>query len=484
MSLQKKTWKNLGVVSGLQALSSLFQTVTSIVLARILFPEDFGILALAQTFILFVQRFQDFGLGTAIVQKKGEVEDLLYTANAFRTIISLVLVAACFALGPSWSAFYGEGSIGQVIRLLSLAFILNSAVFIPRSLMRRAMEFKSIFKAEASGTILASILKIALALSGAGLWSIPIGTLAGQVLTTLLSHLLRPYPFRFRFRKAAAIELYRFSRFLVIAGIVMFVSTNLDRMTVGKALGLVALGYFDVGYRWGTWLTQQIARVVPRVVLPTLSRIQTDIPRLRRGILKVTEVITVVSAPLFLGLAAVAPDFLETVIGARWLPSATTLRIATLCGLFRCMQAIPRTFLVSVGEVRHTAISAGVTLGVTVAAIFPLTFAWGIEGAAAAVSLAAFAGFLALVPPTIRKLEIGLGAYARRILPSLFAAVVMAAAVAATVDRASGLSAPVRLAMGTLVGAAFYPVVLCLITRRSLRAWKEHLRPGGSSDQE
>jgi len=485
VSLQRETWKNLGWVGSLQATVSLLQTATNIVLARLLFPDDFGVIALAQALIYFVQRFQDFGLGTAIVQKQGEVRDLLYTANLIRSLIAAVLVAACFFLGPLWADFYGHAGVGSVIRILAITFLLNSAVFIPRTLLRKSMAFKKLFVVESAGAVVNSATKLALAFSGFGFWAIAIGGLAGQVAATIGCHLAHPFPFRFRFRIGAAKELFRFARFLLLAGLIQFLNTNLDNMTVGKVLGLAALGYFDIAYRWGTWLTAQLGLVVRRVFLPTLSSIQADVPRLRAAFLRSNEVLTALAAPLFLGLAAVAPEFVSVLLGDRWAPAATALRIATICGLCRSLAEIPSTLLVSVAKTRWSAVTAGVTLAVTAAGIVPLTWWFGIEGAATAIGLAAAAGLGVTLFALFRETGLAFRTWAGSVLPALLSAGVMAAAVHLEGRALSADSAALRLLLMVAAGAVIYPGLLCILSRRTPAEWFRYAwpRPRSESDQ-
>ncbi|MEN8150423.1 MAG: lipopolysaccharide biosynthesis protein [Planctomycetota bacterium] len=477
MSLQRETWKNLGWVGGLQATLSLLQAVTNIVLARLLFPEDFGVIALAQAFIYFVQRFQDFGLGTAIVQKQGEVRDLLYTANLFRSVIAVCLVAVCFFLGPVWADFYGHHGVGSVIRILAITFLLNSAVFIPRTLLRKSMAFRKLFAVESTGAVVNAATKLVLAFSGFGFWSIAIGGLAGQLIVTIGCHLAHPYPFRFRFRAAAAGELFRFARFLVLAGLIQFMNTNLDNMTVGKVLGLAALGFFDIAYRWGTWLTAQLGLVVRRVFLPTLSAIQDDLPRLRAAYLKSNEILTAMAAPLFLGLSAVAPEFIATLLGAKWAPAATALRIAAICGLFRTLAEIPQTLLVSIAKTRWPAISAGATLAVTAVAIVPLTIWLGIEGAAVAIGLAAAAGLAVTLTAVFRETGLSPRAWFGSVLPSLSSAAIMAVAVWLEGRSLAVESPAVRLLLLVAGGAVVYTGLLCIFSRRTPAAWFRYAWP-------
>lgn len=471
MSLQRQTWRNLGWVGSLQATLSILQTGTNILLARLLFPEDFGVIALAQAFIYFVNRFQDFGLGTAIVQKQGEVESLLYTANLFRTLIAACLVAICFFLGPVWADFYGHDAVGSVVRILAITFLLNSAVFIPRTLLKRSMAFRKIFAVEAVGAAFNSATKLTLAFSGLGFWSIAIGGLAGQAVATVGYYLVNPHPFRLRFSRAAASELFRFAKFLILAGLIQFLNMNLDNMTVGKVLGLTALGYFDIARRWGTWITVQFGQMVRRVFLPTLSRIQKDLPRLRGALLKSNEVLAALAAPLFLGLAAVAPDFIATLLGSKWSPASTALRIAALCGLARTLAEIPNTLLISIGKTRWPAVTATVTLVATAAGIVPLTLRFGIEGAALAIALAAVAGLVVTLFAVFR--ETGLTAYAwlASVIPPLAAAGMMAFSVFTLGLLLPPMVPALRLLALSSAGAILYTLLLCLFSRRSPRGW-------------
>ncbi|MGB9636600.1 MAG: oligosaccharide flippase family protein, partial [Thermoplasmata archaeon] len=215
MSLREKTVKNVAWVFVLRAGTYLLSLVTSVVLARLLFPEDYGIVSLAMVFISGGEIFGDFGLGSAIIQKqKDDVERELYTGATLRLIFATLIYICIFAIAPFVAYFFGVPALVWVIRVSAIQLFLTSAGFVVNVRLTRELKFNKIVVANLSGGLSKSIFVIALAFMGLRYWSVVFGNLAGSLITVLVLYSFVSWKVKFVFDKKIGWELIHFGKYV------------------------------------------------------------------------------------------------------------------------------------------------------------------------------------------------------------------------------------------------------------------------------
>lgn len=333
MSLRQKTvtgvsWTALTRI-GEQGLTFL----TTLVLARLLSPAIFGLLGMTAVFIGFINIFQNFGLGSSIVQAKEIDQEQLSGIFWINLGASLLLLLITVCLAPLLASFYNEPAITFITMALAVNFPLKALSTIPLALLTKRMAFKELAIIAWLSLIGGSITGIILAFIGFGVWA-----LVGQKIMDSLINLVlfwtvvtwRPTQMAPYQRIKAQI---RYGIHFQISSLFNYGTRNTDYLLVGRFIGSEALGIYQMAYQLMIWTQQNVTGVVAQVMFPTLSTIQDDKERVKKVYLKVTSSIALFSFPLVLGLWVVAPSFIYVVLGEKWGEVVPIFRILAILGL-------------------------------------------------------------------------------------------------------------------------------------------------------
>jgi len=238
--------------------------------------------------------------------------------------------------------------------------------------------------------ILTSIL---LALFGYGVWRLAWGTLAGEITLAFLFFINNTTLFNKSILTRQKVstfvsenrKLMKFSRPIIGASVVTFLITGLDNIIVGKMLGPVQLGFYSIAFTWGNICVYGFVSWIGQVFFPTVAKIQDDLKRVQRGYLDALKWTGLIIAPICLGLFALAPQFVENVLGEKWLPAAPALRLLSLYGLLRGLGSIGGSVRKAIGHPEIQLRLGLVFLVIMLIGIVPLTLKWGITGTALSV---------------------------------------------------------------------------------------------------
>lgn len=324
-SVHALQWSVLGEL-GARVLGPL----TFIVLARVLVPEDFGVVAAATVVVSLAQVLCELGLAKALVQRSERVEEAANTAFWMNGVFGLLLTALAWSLAPAVASFFGDPRIGLALRALSPIMLLAGLSAVPLALLQREFRFKALFWSRLAGAVLPAVGGIPVALAGGGYWALVAGTLAGQLAQSLCLWGAGGWRPRMAFDRPLAAELLRFGRWALLASLFGWGYGWLDAIIVGRYLGAHDMGL----YRTGTSLVTLVFGVVFAPLTPVLyslfSRAQHDLPLLRESLLIVVRACTLVVLPLAM-LAFALQDLLAVgVLGERWREAAVVVGIVSL----------------------------------------------------------------------------------------------------------------------------------------------------------
>jgi PST family polysaccharide transporter len=324
--------------------------ISYIVLARLLKPGDFGLLAYATVFITLLQAFVDQGIPDAVVQRADLKPSHLHTAFWFNLAVSCLLAGALALAAPGVASILGEPRLGPILRALALVLPLSALGGIHQALLKRRLDYRLVslqnFLAAFAGTITALIL----ACRGGGVWSLVGQQLASGGCTAFCAILFCPWLPRFVFAVTELRELFRFSFHITSGALLDFINRRADDFLIGFFLGTTALGIYSLAYRLLVTFTRFITAPLNSVAFSAFSRLQGDNEERRRLFYRLTRLAASAAFPLFLGVAAVAPDFLGAIFGLRWIESAPILRILCLIGILHSVALIHGTLLRASGR--------------------------------------------------------------------------------------------------------------------------------------
>ncbi|MCJ0595294.1 lipopolysaccharide biosynthesis protein [Enterococcus cecorum] len=308
--------------------------IVSIVLARILTPEDYGKIALITVFTTILQVFVDSGLGVALIQKK-DADDLDFSSVFyFNFVICLVLYAAMFIASPFIANFYNDSSLTPIIRVISLTIVVSGVKGIQQSYVSRNMLFKRFFYATLGGTIFSAILGIALAYTGFGVWAIVAQQLSNTTIDTLILWLTVKWRPKKMFSWERLKGLLSFGWKMLASSLLDTVYGNIRSLIIGKLYSSSDLAYYNQGNQFPNVVVTNINTSIDSVLLPTMASVQDDSQRVKTMTRRAIKTSTYIMAPLMMGLAFCAEPIVRLVLTDKWISCVPFLRIFCITYMF------------------------------------------------------------------------------------------------------------------------------------------------------
>jgi O-antigen/teichoic acid export membrane protein len=369
--------------------------VRTIILARLLAPEDFGLLGIAMLSLSTLEIFSQTGFHTALIQKKGNVESYLDTVWTVSAVRGTILFFLLFLSAPLIAKFFNSSGATLVIKVVAISTFLAGFRNIGILFFRKDLEFNKEFYYEIPATLVDLTVAISLAFILRNVWALVWAGLAANLTRLLMSYIVHPYRPKIRLRKEEFQELFGFGKWVASSSILIFLLTQGDDILVGKILGVAPLGFYQMAYTFSNLPATEITHVISRVTFPAYSSLQDDLPRLREAYLRVLQLTALISLPAGGAIFILAPQFTITFLGEKWIPMVPAMQALCIFGVTRSINATFGSLLESVGRPEIITKTAAIQLVLMVIIIFPLTTKWGLLGTALAVILPNFYAFVA-----------------------------------------------------------------------------------------
>ena len=315
--------------------AQLVTFVVSIVLARILSPDDYGTVALVTVFTTILQVFVDSGLGVALIQKKN-ADDLDFSSVFyFNFVVCIVLYAGMFFAAPIIASFYNDLTLIPIIRVISLTIVISGIKGIQQSFVSRNMLFKRFFFSTLGGTIFSAVLGVAMAYAGCGVWAIVAQQLSNTAIDTLILWLTVKWRPKKMFSWERLKTLFSFGWKLLISSLLDTGYSNLRSLVIGKIYSPSDLAYYNQGDKLPSVVITNINTSIASVLLPTLASKQDDRKQLKNMTRRAIKTSTYIIAPLMMGLAFCAPPIVRLILTEKWVPCVPYLRIFCITYMFQ-----------------------------------------------------------------------------------------------------------------------------------------------------
>lgn len=444
------------------------QPLMLLVLAKVLSPEDFGVVGVATVAIGLAQIFQEFGVGKALVQMSDAVE--VHANNAFwiNTCIATLLYVVIALGAEPIAVFFQSPRSAAVLRVLGLQILLTSLAAVPMALLQREIRFRELFWVRFLPTVLTGALAIGLALSGQGVWSLVWGSLAGAAAQVALNWRACTWRPRLGFEWKEFRRMFAFSKWVLLESALAWVIQWGDSIALGHYLGPEALGLYRMGSVVVAFLSNVFFTPIVPVALGSLSRLQHDGAAFVEALGKLTRIVVMVSLPIGIGAAAVGVLAAESVLGAAWSGAGVVIQLMGLRMGLEWLVGLNSTALAAKGrpdlnvKFLVLAVVLAVPVYVATAPLGLVAFCWGRLASSQLNNLIAFQ----LTRPV---LALPRGFLWQRAKWPAAAALAMGAAVWA-LQRISVGAQVVSLAALVVVGGGIYVAALWLLDRASL-AW-------------
>jgi len=433
------------------------------ILARLVAPEAFGLIALAQVFLAFTQVFLDQGFTEAIVQRHDIEPEHLDTAFWINLVIGLLLTVFGIAGAGLVADLFNQPQLTPIIRWLSPSFLIFALSAVQEAIFTRNLAFKTLAVRSLIAVVAGGLVGVAMAFRGYGVWSLVGQQLAGGLVQILVLWWGSDWRPGFKVSARHFRELFSFGINVVWMKILDFINYRADDFLIGYFLGPVALGYYSIAFRLFMIMIQLLTNVTNQVAIPAFSRMQQETERLRQAFYTVTELTGFISFPAFLGVVALAPEIIRLLFGEKWLPSIPVLQLLALVGIFNSIYYFNATVIIAMGK-PFWKVMLNLMNVVATLVFFAIAVRWDIVAVAAACVLR----FYLLAPielGMVKKLiNIKYTTYLRQCIAPLTGSLVMVATIMVLKHFLSGLiSLYAILAVCILLGTVAYTLVILLM---------------------
>jgi len=368
-----------------------------VVLARLIAPEEFGVLGMATLAMSILAALTETGLHQAIIQKReltARTLDAAWTTLAARGVL---LALALFAGAGLVADFFGEARAAPVLRVLSLAVLLDGGVSLAATLLRKNLDFRRYFWFQTGGLLVELVVTLALALLWRNVWALVAGRIAGALTRVCVSYAIGRRAPRIVWDRAELRELERYGRWLTASSIFLLILGQGDGTYVGKVFGAEALAYYQWAYRLSNIPATAISEVIAMVMFPAYSVVQDRREEIGALYIRVLRVTALLALPVAALIGASAPHVVPVFLGERWLPIVPLIAVLSLYGAVRALGATTGALFLAVGrpEIR-TALQGG-QLVMFLVLLVPFANRFGTLGVALAIATHAVVFNLAAV---------------------------------------------------------------------------------------
>lgn len=430
--------------------------INTIVLARILLPADFGVVAMATLVVGLLEVLAAFGVDLALIKNQTAERRHYDTAWTFKIIQGFVVALGVLAATPFLITYFNEPRLYSLVLLLAAGVIVNGFENIGVVAFRKDLDFAKEFYFNVFKRVTTVAVTIACAVVFRNYWALAIGIVVGGVLNVIISYLMHPYRPRFSF--AAAGEMWHFSKWMMFLSVATYGIFRIDEFIVGGLKDSAKMGVYNVAADIAQMPSNEIVMPVSRALFPGYAKLRSEPGRLASAFLNVFAAVALVAIPAALGLMAVAHDFVVVVLGNKWLEAIPVVEWLAVFAAGLAFGSITTNLLISLDKIKWVAVLSWSFLLLLVPAIGLAAVRFDIDGIAAARAMTFFIYIAALMLAVKKVLPVTLGQFFQR----LWRPVVASLAMVLTIKTAHlGIELPLlTLLMDVGVGALAYSVVL------------------------
>jgi len=383
VGLRKDVSHGIFWVAMSQAGNKAVAFVVQIILARILMPEDFGLVAVANLAIASLQLFSELGFTSALIYRKDHVKEASWTA--FLLVLMGGLAATLIGIigAPAVAWFFKDPRVTPLLRVLSVTMLLSAFGQVPLALLAKELDFKKRLVPMVVPSIGNGLVSVICALSGLGVWSLVAGRITHSLLTSILAYVVTDWRPKWTFNWGLAGEMFDYAKHIIGSQLLIFGITNVDDMFVGRILDAAALGAYGLAYSLSNLPATQITRIVGQVMFPAFSKIQDDAAAMKRVFFEMTHYVSLLSIPIAVATIVFAGDFVYVLYGGKWAAVIVPLQYLGVYGLIRSIAANMGNIFKASGKTKWLTYIALWRLITMLLFLYPATKYYGIVGVSA-----------------------------------------------------------------------------------------------------
>ncbi|MEG1749737.1 MAG: lipopolysaccharide biosynthesis protein [Tannerellaceae bacterium] len=439
------------------------QFVLSIVIARLLLPADYGLIAMLSIFMALAQSFIDGGFANALVQKKDRTEVDYSTVFYFNIAVSFVIYLLLYLSAPWIASFYEEEQLSLITRVVGITLIINSFGIVQQAKLTIALDFKRQAIASLLAVLISGVVGLWMAFSGYGVWTLVYQSLLNNMLRVVLTWFFSGWWPRLSFSVSSFKVLFSFGSKLLLSSLLHTLYTNLYTLVIGKRFAAVELGYYNRAFTLAQFPSTNFTNVIVRAVYPIQCRLQDDNEQLCSIFLKYMRLACYLIFPVMIGLCALAEPLVRLLLTEKWLPAVPLLQILCIAYMWDPIMKINHNMLNVKGRSDYFLYAEIIKKAVALLILFA-TIPFGVKVMCLGLVLYAFADMIVIIYYTRKLTNIGWLRQLRELTPVL----VLSFSMGVLVYGVSLLSIrpAIQLTIGALVGVSYYLVVSYLFRYR------------------
>ena len=450
-------------------LTMLVQMVVSIIVARRLMPEDFGVMAILTFFTSVALTIVDSGFSQTLIRKREPSDSDYRSVFLFNVVVALVLYFVLWALAAPIARFYGHSVIRDVAPVLFLLLPINSLCVVQTVMFTREFRFKLLSNIVFFASLVSGVVAVAMAVAGCGIWALVAQRLLQMGIKAVAFWLIRRWRVSGGVSLSALREMAPFSLRLLATDLIASIYNNVAQLFVGKIYSTASLGYYSQAQKLKDLAVISTVQSVQGVTYPALSKLSADEEKFSAGYERIVRLLSFVLFPAMLGLVAISSDMFMLLLGERWMPTVPYFRILALSGMVYPLAMVGYNVLKIKSDGR-VVVRLEVVKRVVMTLVLCVTIPTGIEAVAWGMTAMAFVEFLLNSGFALRLMSFGVVRLAKALLPSLLLSLVVYFGLEILNPHLAHLSVALRLTADIALAVVSY---IALAWALRLRAFHE-----------
>jgi lipopolysaccharide exporter len=440
--------------------------LTTVILARVLLPADFGLVGYCFVVIQYVDILNSAGIDTALISRREKIEQASNAAFVANILFGVGCFILTWVMAPLVAVFFKAPEIVPIFRVLALSVPLTGLGMVPDTLLKREMKFKTLLISDMSRNFMKGAVSVVLALLGYGVWSLVWGQLIGVLTGTILSWILARWHPTWRFDREATHSIVFFSTHIIMLETAGAFRNNVDYLLVGRILGAASLGYYTMSYRIPELLIRSLNNVLGNVSLASLAITQSDHQRMKKFYFGYIRFIAMFTFPVSMGLAFTAPIFIPLFLSEKWGPAIVPTALISIALCITGLGYVPGVLYKAVGRPDILNKLAIIKMPIAVIILWYGT-RWGIVGVAAGQIVIALISVSMDILVANSVMKYPFSDVVQAVSPSLISTFAMSV-VLFLIHQSAPKAGLVQLVLMVALGALAYFVAFWAISRETL----------------
>lgn len=426
--VSRKAFSGMTWLALFKGISQAFSWSITIVVARLLTPDDYGLMEMATVITGYAAIFNELGLGAAIIQRRHVSHSQLSSVYWFTIAFSTVLGGLCFAVAYPTAWIFQEPRVIPLTQGVSVLFVLSGATIVPLSLMQREMRFRETGFQEMLSVMVSSCAMLGMALGGFGAWTLLGGHIVRNATRATLAHKYTKWKPLLTFSVQDVKSYLRFGATVALSSSLSYVYAKSDRFFAGRSGTVAFLGYYTLALDLAKMPTQKIVTLVKQVSFSAFSHLQSDLPEFRKFYKKSLRIISTIVFPLFIGSAIVCEDLVHVVLNPKWYGIIDVFRYLCLAQILVAINAINGMVHTTRGKPKYT-----LMFNLIMVAVVPVSFYFAAKGNLITMVIPWFTTYAAVaiswIVLTMKELRISVGEYLRCLSVPSISSILMALSI-------------------------------------------------------